>query len=140
MHVTQVLNFVKIIVRGYWRVYLYRFARIVIKFLFHLLGAIHPSIYKNGKPSYGSNQRNPKSFDGGTPYQNSLKRTISSKIKDNTLGLFDIIHSKFVELGQGYHGAPVYYFQYHMEDARWIHIQPMALGKVVVSNTCPQVI
>ena len=108
--------------------------------LFHLVGTVHPSIYKNGKTSYGSNHRNPKSFDGGSPYQNILKRTFSSETKDNSLGLFDILHSKFVELGQGYHGAPVYYFQYHMEDARWIHIQPMALGKVVVSNTCPQVI
>ena len=44
-----------------------------------------------------------------------------------------------MELGQGYHGAPVYHFEYHMEEARWIHIQPMTLGKVVVSNTCPQV-
>ena len=110
------------------------------RILFHLAGTAYPPIYKNGKTSYGSNHRNAKSFDGGFPYQNILKTTFSSNKKDYSFGLFNTIHSKFVELGQGYHGAPVYHFQYHMEDARWIHIQPMALGKVVVSNTCPQVI
>ena len=96
-------------------------------------------MYKNVASFQGSNYRSPKAFVGDSNFQNPLRRILTPKSSDNTLGLFDIIHSKFVQLGQGYHGSPVHHFQYHMEEARWIHIQPLTLGKVVVSNTCPKV-
>ena len=59
--------------------------------------------------------------------------------KDNTVGLFEMIHSKFTQFGHGYHGAPIQNFRYHMDDAKWISIEPIVMGKVVVSNTCPEV-
>ena len=98
-------------------------------------------MYKSANRIPNSNYRSPKSFayEEETQNQHFLRRILTPKHKDNTLGLFDVIHSKFVELGQGYHGAPVHHFQYHMDEARWVHIQPMTLGKVVVSNTCPKV-
>ena len=105
----------------------------------NLIGNLHPSVYKNVERFQGSNHRSPKSFGEDLKFQNALRRILTPKSSDNTLGLFDIIHSKFVQLGQGYHGSPVHHFQYHMEEARWIHIQPLTLGKVVVSNTCPKV-
>ena len=58
---------------------------------------------------------------------------------DNSAGLFEMIHSKFTKLGHGSHGAPIHRFRYHMDDAKWISIEPIAMGKVVGSNTCPEV-
>ena len=67
------------------------------------------------------------------------KNIFRNQPKDNTAGLFNMIHSKFTKLGHGYHGAPIQRFQYHMDDAKWISIEPIVMGKVVVSNTCPEV-
>ena len=67
------------------------------------------------------------------------KNIFHNQPKDNTAGLFNMIHSKFTKLGHGYHGAPIQRFQYHMDDAKWISIEPIVMGKVVVSNTCPEV-
>ena len=67
------------------------------------------------------------------------KNIFRNQPKDNAAGLFNMIHSKFTKLGHGYHGAPIQRFQYHMEDAQWISIEPIVMGKVVVSNTCPEV-
>ena len=67
------------------------------------------------------------------------RRFSNPNSKEKSRNLFDIIHEKFIELGHGYHGAPVQYFKYHMDKARWIHIEPLSMGKVVVSNTCSQV-
>ena len=67
------------------------------------------------------------------------KNLFHNQQKDNTVGLFDMIHSKFTRLGHGYHGAPIHHFQYHMDDAKWTSIEPIIMGKVVVSNTCPEV-
>ena len=67
------------------------------------------------------------------------KNIFRNQPKDNAAGLFNMIHSKFNKLGHGYHGAPIQRFQYHMDDAKWISIEPIVMGKVVVSNTCPEV-
>ena len=67
------------------------------------------------------------------------KNIFRNQPKDNAASLFNMIHSKFTKLGHGYHGAPIQRFQYHMEDAQWISIEPIVMGKVVVSNTCPEV-
>ena len=67
------------------------------------------------------------------------KNIFRNQPKENTAGLFNMIHSKFTKLGHGYHGAPIQRFQYHMDDAKWISIEPIVMGKVVVSNTCPEV-
>ena len=61
------------------------------------------------------------------------------KKKGWTRSLFDTIHAKFVELGNGFHGAPIKDFKYHLDQAKWIHIEPILMGKVVVSNTCSKV-
>ena len=67
------------------------------------------------------------------------KNIFRNQPKDNAAGLFNMIHSKFTKLGHGYHGAPIQRFQYNMDDAKWISIEPIVMGKVVVSNTCPEV-
>ena len=67
------------------------------------------------------------------------KNILHNQQKDKTVGLFDMIHSKFTQLGHGYHGAAIQRFRYHMDDAKWISIEPIVMGKVVVSNTCPEV-
>ena len=61
------------------------------------------------------------------------------KNRGTRLGLFNTIHAKFVELGHGFHGAPINDFKYHLDQARWLYIEPILMGKVVVSNTCSEV-
>ena len=68
---------------------------------------------------------------------NSLRR--KTTLIDDKVSLFDIIHSKFFGLGHGLHGAPIKDFKYHLDQARWISIEPVLMGKVVVSNTCSKV-
>ena len=72
--------------------------------------------------------------------QKASRRTLKSKPKyESLVALFDLIQAKFVEMGHGFHGAPVQDFRYHMDEARWIQIEPHTMGKVVVSNTCSKV-
>ena len=68
---------------------------------------------------------------------NTLRRR--TRPYEEKASLFDIIHSKFFELGHGLHGAPIKDFRYHLDQARWISVEPVLMGKVVVSNTCSKV-
>ena len=68
---------------------------------------------------------------------NTLRRRTTPY--EEKVSLFDIIHSKFFGLGHGLHGAPIKDFRYHLDEARWISIEPLLMGKVVVSNTCSKV-